>query len=111
MLLFIILNPIDNSPTNSYYPTKPQTRKHLSESSKPKKIEPHSSKSKYPKSSKNTANLLRELPKTEGTVRSPVVDTHDSHLPKGLSVLQKLGPQDYYARFGISKVLKLPIDA
>ena len=32
-----------------------------------------------------------------------------SIIPKGLSILEGQGPEDYYSRFGISKILKLPI--
>ena len=31
-----------------------------------------------------------------------------SKIPKGLMILQNCGQNDYYLRFGISKIIKLP---
>lgn len=94
----IVYSPVDN------YPPIPQARKHLSDSLrqiaeplKHKKYEANSSKLKHPKSSKNANPFLKE-------------ETKDLDLiPQGLKDLQKLGCEDYYLRFGISKIIRLPI--
>lgn len=75
----------------------PKSRKHLSESgkheetkTKPKTIP------KHPKSSKHSNSFNKDM-------------LFDSiNIPKGLTILEKCGVQDYYSRFGITKILKLP---
>jgi len=85
-----------SSPVDVHPPT-PLTRKHLTETGKFKKIESNSSKLKQPKSNKNSISIFKEAPKEE------------DFIPNGLRVLQELGGDNYYSRFGISKILKLPI--
>lgn len=89
-----------SEPQSNDYPPAPQTRKHLSDSGKHlNKAEPTSSRLKHPKSSKNSISIFKE----------PVKEKENEIIPKGLNILQRLGPEDYYSRFGISKILKLPI--
>lgn len=89
-----------NDPQFNDYPPAPQTRKHLSETGKHlNKTEPTSSRLKHPKSSKNSISLFKE----------PLKEKENEIIPKGLNVIQRLGPEDYYSRFGISKIIKLPI--
>ena len=56
---------------------------------------------KLPKSNKTSS-------KTSATSFTSPKDI-ESIIPDGLTVLEKKGAEDYYSRFGISKILKLPI--
>lgn len=62
------------------------------------KIEPSSNKLKHPKSSKNSISVFKEAPAI-----------NEDFIPLGLVTLQNSGAEDYYSRFGISRILKLPL--
>ena len=56
---------------------------------------------------KPDAPLAKRQPKTSKNNNSQSQKL--SFIPEGLSILEKSGQEDYYSRFGISKIIKLPI--
>lgn len=75
-----------------------QAKRQNAESVKNKISDAHTVKFRHPKSNKNSTSL------TKDTFRD------DDVVPRGLWFLEKQGIQEYYCRFGISQILRLPLD-